>query len=337
MKAAVYTRAGDPDVIHLEDREIPTPAAGEVRVRIQVSGVNPTDWKSRRNTEPTTFQVPGQDGAGIVDALGDGVTGFEIDDRVWVWDSAFQRPGGTSQEYISIPSAQVVALPDAASFELGASLGIPALTAHLALRAGDSTAEPLVAGALDGQFVLVAGGAGAVGHAAIELAVFAGAHVITTVSSDEKAALVTAAGAHTVINYRTEDVAARIAEVAPDGVDRIVEVNPNANAELDTRVAKPHSTIAIYATDESTPMPLIVNPSMRKNLTYRFILTYTSGAEEKAAAVAGVAHAVGAGTLHVGEEHGLPVTFFDLADTAAAHAAVENAAVGKVLIRVAAS
>lgn len=169
MRAVVYDRAGGPEVLRIVEREPKEPGPGEVRVRIRVSGVNPTDWKVRAGTEPRGEQVPNQDGAGVVDAVGEG-TPFAVGDRVWVWDAAWRRPDGTAQEQAVLPARRVVALPPAASFDLGASLGIPALTAHLALRAGDRVASPLEPGALAGRTVLVAGGAGAVGHAAIELA-----------------------------------------------------------------------------------------------------------------------------------------------------------------------
>ena len=333
MRAIVYDRAGDADVLRLVDRPVPEPGPGEVRVRIVVSAVNPTDWKSRRGTDPKTPQVPNQDGAGVVDAAGPD-TPFAEGDRVWVWDAAYQRPDGTAQELVVLPARQVVPLPADASFDLGASLGIPALTAHLALGSADAVPRPLAPGALAGRTVLVAGGAGAVGHAAIELATWAGATVLTTVSSPEKAALAEAAGAHTVIDYRQEDVAAKVREVAPDGVDLVVEVNPHVNADLDAAVLMSNGVVAVYATDRSEPMSLVVRPSMTKNLRWRFLLTYTAPAEEKEAAVAGVRAAVEAGALRVGEEAGLPLTRFPLERTADAHRAIEAGTTGKVLIDV---
>ncbi len=332
MRAIVYTEAGGPEVLHLVEKPEPVPGPGEVRVRIVVSGVNPTDWKSRSGTDPAGEQVPDQDGAGVVDAVGDGVP-FRVGDRVWVWDAAHGRPDGTAQEKVVLPARQVVPLPDSASFDLGASLGIPALTAHLALTA-DGPAEPLAPGRLAGRSILVAGGAGAVGHAAIELAVWAGARVLTTVSSPDKAALASAAGAHHVIDYRAEDVAARVHELVPEGVDLVVEVNPHANAALDAEVLRPHGTAVAYATDRTEPMRLEVRPAMTKNLTWRFLLTYTAPTAAKDAAVAGVTAAVAAGALRVGEEAGLPITRFPLERTADAHRAVEAGTTGKVLIDV---
>ncbi|GAA2753813.1 NADPH:quinone reductase [Amnibacterium kyonggiense] len=333
MRAIVYDRAGGPEVLRLVDKEPREPGPGEVRVRIAVSGVNPTDWKSRSGTDPEAPQTPDQDGSGTVDAVGEDVD-LEPGDRVWVFEAAYRNPDGTAEELAVVPADRVVPLPDGASFDLGAALGVPALTAHIALRAGDPVPLPLAPGELSGRTVLVAGGAGAVGHAAIELAGWAGATVITTVSSPAKAALARAAGAHHVVDYRAEDAAAAIRRIAPDGVDLVVEVNPNANAELDAEVLAPDGTIAVYATDTPEPLAFAVRPFMAKNLRWRFLLVYTAPAAEKAAAVDGVRAAVAAGALRVGEEAGLPLTRFPLERTGDAHAAVEQGAVGKVLIDV---
>jgi NADPH2:quinone reductase len=333
MRAIVYRSAGGPEVLELvDDRAVQDPGPGEVRVRIAVSGVNPTDWKSRSGTQPDGEQVPNQDGAGTVDAVGDG-SPFAVGDRVWVWDAAYRRPDGTAQELVVLPARQVVPLPDSASFDLGAALGIPALTAHLALTA-DGPARALAPRALDGRTVLVAGGAGAVGHAAIELAAWSGARVLTTVSSAEKAALAAAAGAHEVIDYRRQDVAARVRELVPGGVDLVVEVNPHANAGMDAEVLRPDGTAVVYATDRPEPMSLDVRPSMTKNLVWRFLLTYTAPDAAKAAAVAGVSAAVESGALRIGEDAGLPVVRFPLERTADAHRAVEQGTTGKILIDV---
>lgn len=182
----------------------------------------------------------------MIDEIGSGVTGFSIGDRVWLWDVAWGGNEGTAQEYAVVPAAKAVALPGTESFDTGASIGIPALTAHRALTSAED-GPPLSPGALSRQTVLVTGGAGAVGHAAIQLAEWAGATVITTVSGDRKAELARLAGAHTVINYRTDDVVAAVRQAAPGGVDTIVEVNAPANTASDVRVLKPSGTIAIYA------------------------------------------------------------------------------------------
>jgi NADPH2:quinone reductase len=337
MKAVSYRSTGPSSVLEFGERPEPHPGVGEVRVRIHVSGVNPTDWKARaaggRVTELPEAHVPDQDGAGVVDELGQGVTEFAVGDRVWVWDAAYQRPDGTAQELVVLPVRQVVSLPDDVGFDVGASLGIPALTAHRALTAAEHAPAELAPGALAGQVVLVAGGAGAVGHAAIQLAVWSGATVITTVSSSAKAELARAAGAHHVVDYRAEDAATAIRAVAPSGVNIVVEVNPAANFALDAEVAAPDATISVYA-DDGRPVVVPVRPSMAKNLRYQFLLTYTVPPEVKDASVRAVAAAVADGALAVGAEAGLPITRFPLAQTAAAHDAVEAGTVGKVLIDV---
>lgn len=338
MRAIEYRNTGGPEVLRLVEREFSAVAAGQVRVRISVAGVNPTDWKSRTGAGDGALlpqpKVPGQDGAGVVDAVGTGVTRLAPGDRVWVWDAAQYAGGGTAQEYVTLPARQVVALPGTASFELGATLGIPALTAHRALTAFEHASAQLAGGSLHGRSVLVAGGAGAVGHAAIELARWAGATVITTVSSAEKAELAARAGAQHVINYREADVEAAIRGIHPDGVDIIVEVDPLANLELDQNVIAANGTIALYAADVGTVLPLPVRANMTKNVRYQFILTYTTTLAEKDAAVAAVSDAVADGALRVGEAAGLPIIRFPLERTADAHRAVEAGAIGKVLIDV---
>jgi NADPH:quinone reductase len=340
MKAIVYTHTGDPSVLHLVDRDLPEPGPGEVRVRVVVSGVNPTDWKSRRGTGagqslPFAEVVPNQDGSGVVDAVGKDVGGFRVGDRVWLTLAAHQLPsGGTAQEFTVLPADRVHPLPDAASFELGASLGVPAVTAHRALTVSEDGPSRLTPGALAGKIVLVAGGAGAVGHAAIQLSRWAGATVITTVSSAEKAALATAAGAHHVVNYRQSDPAAQIRRLAPEGVDLIVEVAPAQNAGLDLAVIRNRGSVAVYANNGGDTFTLDVRQHFARNVRYQFLLLYTVGQQAIDAAVADVTAAVRDGALSVGDQAGLPLRWFDLAQTVDAHAAVEYGAVGKVLIRV---
>jgi len=264
MKTIMYRATGDPSVLKLVDREIRDPGRGEVRVRIRVSAVNPTDWKSRRGArpgEPLPFAevVPNQDGAGTVDAVGPGVEHLHVGDRVWVALAAYQRAdGGTAQEFSVLPAERVFPLPENAGFDVGASLGVPAVTAHRALTIAEDGPPRLRPGALDGKVILVAGGAGAVGHAAIQLAKWAGAVVITTVSGPVKAALATAAGADHVINYRESHAAADIRRIAPEGVDQIVEVAPAQNAELDLAVIRNRGSIAVYANNGGDQVTLDV-------------------------------------------------------------------------------
>lgn len=242
--AIVYTRTGDSSVLEPKDREVTDPAAGEVRVRVVVSGVNPTDWKNRTGSGPgekLAFDevVPNQDGAGVIDAVGPDVEGLAVGDRVWVYLAQHQRPTGTAQKFTNLPASRVVPLPDGVSFDVGASLGVPAMTAHRALTVSEDGPSRLHPGALEGKSVLVAGGAGAVGHAAIQLARWAGATVVTTVSGPEKGALATAAGAHHVVNYKTGDAAADIRELVPGGIDLVVEVAPAQNRTQRGRGSEP--------------------------------------------------------------------------------------------------
>ena len=338
MRAIVYSETGGPDVLRLVERPEPAPSPGEVLVRVAVSGVNPTDWKSRTGNgpgRPPPFpeMVPNQDGAGTVVAVGRDVDPGRVGERVWLWEAAWQRAGGTAQELVALPASHAVPLPEGTTFDLGASLGIPAVTAHRCLAvasAGPSTLQP---GALRGRVVLVAGGAGAVGHAAIELAAWCGATVITTVSSPEKAVLASAAGAHHVVNYRTQDTEHAVRAAAPNGVDIVVEVAPVANARLDASVIAPNATVSLYASG-GQDLTIAVRAAMTVNARYQFVLVYTMPAAAKQRAVRDVKDAVAAGALRVGAEAGLPLHRYPLERTADAHTAVEGNAVGKVLIDV---
>jgi NADPH:quinone reductase len=214
-------------------------------------------------------------------------------------------------------------------------LGVPAMTAHRALTVSEDGPSRLHPGALAGKAVLVAGGAGAVGHAAIQLARWAGATVITTISSPAKQALAAAAGAHHMINYRDEDAAGAIKGIVPDGVDLVVEVAVAANSQLNIDVAKPRAAVAIYANDGGNEFRLQVRDNMIKNLRYQFVLLYTVGDLALRAAVEDITLALEDNALPVGEDVGLPLHRFPLADTAEAHQAVQDGAVGKVLIDVA--
>ena len=340
MKAIVYRDNGDHDVLQLVDREVPAPGPGEVRVRVAVSGVNPTDWKTRAGaTNPKQFDevTPHLDGAGVIDAVGDEVDPGRVGQRVWLFMATAGRPTGTAAEFTVVPAEQAVPLPDQASFELGASLGVPALTAHRALTVAEDGPRRLHPGALDGKVVLAAGGAGAVGHAVIQLARWAGATVLSTISGPDKARLATAAGAHHVINYREGDPAAEIRKIAPDGVDIVAEVALGANLALDLAVLRTRGTISTYANDGGKPVELDVRQNMTLNTRFQFLVLYTVGPSVLAAAAEDVAAAVDAGALPVGEEHGLPLVRFPLDRTADAHRAVENGTVGKILVDVAES
>ena len=320
MKVALYRACGTAaESLRVEDVDRPDPGPGEVRVRMQLSGVNPTDWKSRSGTTPRPiddFQVPHHDGAGIIDAVGAGVSAGRVGQRVWTWMAAAGNRWGTAAQWSVLPARQAVALPDGASSELGASLGVPAMTAHHALFAD---------GPVDGKSVLVAGGAGAVGHYAIELAKFFGGRVAATVSGPAKAELARTAGADLVVNYRDADAADQLREFAPQ-FDRIVELALGANLDLDLAVSGPGTHIVDYAAEATDPV-LPVRRCMTANVTIRFILLYGIPAEAADQAVADISRAVAAAALTE-----LPVTRFSLDQVADAHNAVEAGAVGKVVV-----
>lgn len=335
MKAIVYERTGDPSVLQLVERPVPQPGPGEVLVRIAVAGVNPTDWKSRRQGPlPAGWQTPGQDGAGVIEAVGTGVDEELIGERVWLWEAAWQRPWGTAAEYTVVPVRQAVRL-GGASFELGACLGIPFLTAHRCLTAGEYLPKSLRPGALSDHTVLVQGGAGAVGNAAIQLAAWADACVIATVSSPEKAQLAAAAGATAVFDYRAQDVVEEVRKIAPDGVHGIVEVSPARNVATDVQLLRPGGVVCVYADDGGDEVTLPIRPLMAPNARWQFVLVYTMPKAAKAQALVDVAAAAAQGGIRVGEEAGLPLHCYPLSATADAHQAVEDAAVGKVLLNAA--
>jgi NADPH:quinone reductase len=320
MKAAIYEAPGPArEVLKVTEVERPEPGPGEVRVRVHVSGVNPTDVKTRSGVTSRPidgFQIPHQDGAGVIDAVGAGVDPARLGQRVWVWLAAAGRKWGTAAEWTVVPGRQAVPLPDGVDMELGASLGVPAMTAHRCLFAD---------GPVAGRTVLVAGGAGAVGHFAIELAKRDGARVAATVSSPEKAELASKAGADLVVNYREADVAAQVRPFSAR-VDRVIEVALGANLQADLALSGPETVVVTYAAEPSDPV-LPVRACMTANVTLRFILLYGVTAAALDQAVADITAALGAGDLTA-----LPVHRFPLDDIAAAHEAVENGILGKVLV-----
>jgi len=320
MLAAQYAtsgvRAGEVDVVEIER---PEPGSEEVLVRVRVSGVNPTDLGSRagHSFDPGHERiVPHHDGAGEIVAVGSNVAAARVGERVWLWGAQWRRPQGTAAQFIALPAAQAVRLPDGASSDLGAGLGIPAMTAHRCLYAD---------GPLDGMAVLVQGGAGAVGHAAIELARFGGARVAATVSSEGKSRLAAAAGAELVVDYRADDVTEAVRAWAPEGVSRVIEVAIGTNVGVDAEVLAAGGVIVSYGVPDKpfvAPIPL-----MAKNGTVRFVLFYTMPDDAKRDAVAGISAALDGGALTA-----LPAVRFPLEDIDAAHEAVGEHAVGKVLV-----
>jgi NADPH2:quinone reductase len=327
MRAAAYTAIGAArDVLTVREVDRPDPGPGQVRVRVQVSAVNPTDTKTRDGTTQRPFdglRIPHQDGAGVIDAVGAGVDPGRVGQRVWVWLASPGGPGGaplaewgTCAEYTVVPEYQATPLPDGASDDLGACLGVPAMTAYHCLTAD---------GPVDGLTVLVTGGAGAVGHYAIELARWAGARVVTTVSGPEKAELARKAGAEHVVNYREGDPAAAILDTVGQ-VDRVVEVSIGQNLDQDLKVIRVGGSVVSYAAGPDDPT-VPVRVAMTANVNLRFVLLYRVPHDVLRTAAQQVTEAVAAGALTA-----LPVHRFPLDEVAAAHEAVESGVTGKVLV-----
>lgn len=325
MKAIWYEKQGTArEVLQYGDVEDPQPAAGEVRVKLDVSGVNPVDVKRRqggRGGLDAQRVIPHFDGAGTIDAVGDDVDSEREGQRVWVYKAQWQRDFGTAAEYIVLPAECAVRLPDHVEFAAGACLGIPALTAYPSVFAD---------GSVEGQTILVTGGAGAVGRYAVQFAKLAGASVIATVSSVEKAELAHTAGADHVLNYKSEDVGSRVQEITSgQGVDRIVEVEFGGNLEASIAAIKPGGTIATYAS-QAVPEPTVpFYTMMYKAIVVQHVLTFLTPLELERQAVLQITDWLEEDQL----THDLGPRF-PLAETVAAHEAVEGDAVGKVLVEI---
>jgi len=320
MKAIVYTQTGPAaDVLKWVDLPTPEPAAGEVRVKLQWSGVNPSDVKSRMGLRSKTLAfpqiTPHSDGAGVIDAVGAGVSASRVGERVWIWNGQWQRPFGTAAQCIVLPAAQAVPLPDAVSGEAGACLGIPALTALHGVLVGAGVA---------GRRVLVAGGAGAVGHYAVQFARRLGAaQVVATVSSDDKARLALDAGADATIDYKREELPARAAALTGGkGFDRIVEVDAAANIGADLTMLAPGGDLAIYGSG-AADIALPFFPAIVKNATIHCYIVYNLSVADRARALATLQPMLARGELQHNVAERLP-----LADCAKAHQRVES---GKVM------
>src|SRR5277367_4893463 len=277
MKAAYYDRQGPArEVLIVGELPDPQPEPGQVRVKVHVSGLNPSDIKGRSGFAgaPMRFPriVPHQDGAGVIDRVGSGVPESRIGERVWLYEAQIGRPAGTAAEYTIVPSINAVPIPDGIPFDVAACLGVAAMTAHRCLFAD---------GDLRDRWVLVTGGAGAVGTAAILLAKWAGAHVATTVSRAEQEAVARRAGADVIINRRTDDVPARIREATANaGVARIVDVNLVDNLPADLGCLAPNGVVSAYATDDPDAiMSVPFLPAMLRGIVFRFVYVYGMPAE----------------------------------------------------------
>ena len=318
MRAAYYEANGSAAaVLRLGEIATPEPGPGEVRVKLAASGVNPSDVKSREGrTRRIAFPrvIPHSDGAGTIDKLGAGVAPARVGERVWTWNAQWKRPFGTAAEHVVLPEALAVRLPDHVGFAEGACLGIPAMTACHAV----ATAEVDSA-----TTVLIAGGAGGVGHYAIQFAKARGAVVITTVSSEEKATLARAAGADHVIDYKRDDVAAAVMDLTDKaGVDAVIEMDLAANAKLYPGLLHARSQVVVYGTgapDATVPAQfLLVNAN-----TIKWIFVYELDAAERAAAIGAITELMQAKRLI----HNVALTL-PLGEIVRAHEAVEQ---GKTL------
>ena len=297
MKAAWYESKGPASqVLRLGELPDPEPAAGEVRVRVHVSAVNPSDTKNRGGARgnivmPFPRVVPHQDGAGVIDRVGAGVSPSRIGERVWVYEAALGRPFGTAAQFTTVPAHKAVPLPEGVSIEAGACLGVPAMTAHYSVFAD---------GPIEGKTVLVQGGAGAVGYYAVQMARLGGAAlVLATVSRDEQAQRALEAGAHAVINYRTEKVVDRVAELLGPGrtLDRIVEVAAGVNLADDVKMLGPRGVIAAYGSDAEQLPTLPFYAMLAKDLTLRTLLVYVMSDDAHTQAVRFIDRALRDGKL----------------------------------------
>ena len=323
MKAIWYeTQGSAEDVLVFGEFADPAVRPGEVLVRLRTSGCNPSDVKLRAGARPMGFEriIPHSDGAGVIEDVGAGVDPGRIGRRVWLWNGQWQRPFGTCAEFTALPASQAVDLPDGVGFEGGACLGIPAMTAYRCVFSD---------GPVEGKTILVTGGAGTVARYAIQLAALRGATVVTTVSNPAKAAYARTAGAHHVLNYRQDDVAAAIMDLT-GGVDRIVELEFGANLPVTEQIIKPNGVIAAYGSaNEMTPV-LPFYSLMFKDVTVRMVLVYLLSDEVRRATLAGLNEILESGSLTHSVAHR-----FDLADTGGAHQAVEQAdKMGSVVVTI---
>ncbi|WP_300515772.1 NADPH:quinone reductase [Aliiroseovarius sp.] len=325
MKAVWYEGFGPADKVLVHgDLPTPDPTPGEVLVRIRASGINPSDVKLRAGARPGATMaypriVPHSDGAGVIEAVGEGVDPARIGQKVWLWNACWQRAFGTAAEFVALPAHQAVPLPDGTSFAEAACFGIPAMTAWYALYRD---------GPIAGKTVLITGGAGTVGRYACQMAALGGARVITTVSSARKAAH---SGTEEWVNYREQDVAEAVRDMTDGaGVDRIVEVDFAANQAASLALIKPGGTIASYASASQMAPELAFYPFMFLNVTLQMLIVYQLDPQTHARGEAQLTEWLSAGKL----SHAV-VPGGSLADTAAAHATVEaGRKLGTVVVEV---
>ena len=324
MRAAYYERNGTArEVLRVGDVETPRAGPGEVRVKLAASGVNPSDVKSRLgSTRKIAFPqvIPHSDGAGVIDEVGNGVPISRIGERVWVWNGQWKRPFGTAAEFIVLPATQAVVLPEKMSFEAGACLGIPAMTAIHAVG---------LAHAQKGTFLLISGGAGAVSQYAIQFAKVRGASVITTVSSPQKTKAAREAGADHIIDYKRENVGERVMEITGKrGVDAVIEMDLTANAKLIPGVLRPKGTVIIYGTGPEAVLPAAF--CLVNSIRLQFFLVYELDPAERERAITGINSELRQGTLL----NRVAQPTFPLAEAISAHEAVEQGTLGNVIVTI---
>ena len=320
MKAVFNTARGKAsDTLEIRECNAPTPKAGDVLVAVKASGVNPSDYKVRSGAQGPMVAdavLIHNDGAGVITAVGEGVDPARIGQPVWMYnvnrsvDGLGQGVNGTAAELVTVPAALAVELPEQATFEQGACLGVPAMTAHRAVMCG---------GSVKGKTVLVTGGAGSVGHSAIEIAKSMGARVITTVSSDTKAEIAKSAGADVIINYKTEDLQARLKDVAPNGIEHVAEVDLAAHVDLYPLVCSLNASVGAYASAKSVTPTVPFYPLAFRNIQIQPIFVYSMSHVAKAEAIKDISRLLRNGQLkpRIGAEFGMD-------QVVAAHEAVES-------------
>ena len=327
MRSIVYSKFGPAkEVLEEKDVPMPSPAEGEVLVEIKFSGANPSDAKSRAGSRPGVAKpqfdqiIPNSDGSGVITSVGQGVERERVGQRVWIWNGQWQRPNGTAAEYISLPSEQAVSMPDNMSFETGAYLGIPGLTAAYCTL-GD--------GLLKGKTVFISGGAGAVGHNCIQLAKWSGAKVIAT-GSKARFDHISNAGADHILDYRDPNLVKKVLQFSPGGVDRAIEVEFGENVNLLHQITKPNGSISLFGGAKNMNPTFPFGPYLFKALKINIALIYILPKEDRDKAIKFLhdAHEVGALKLAIGQ-------IFNLEDCADAHdATLTSGRTGSVLIRI---
>jgi len=324
MRAVFYERNGTArEVLRVGEVGTPRAGAGEVRVKLVKSGVNPSDVKSRMGTtRKIAFPrvIPHSDGAGVIDEVGDGIPKSRIGERVWVWNGQWKRAFGTAAEFVVLSAAQAVPLPENVNFDAGACLGIPAMTAAHAVA---------LAEAAKGTTLLVSGGAGAVSQYIIQFAKMSGANVITTISSAEKAKVARETGADHTIDYKRENVGDRVMEITGKrGVDAVIEMDLSANAKLIAGVLRPKGSVIVYGTGPEATLPAAF--CLVNSIRLQFFLVYELDVSERERALAAISSALRQGKLI----NRTAQRTYSLSETAAAHEAVEQGSIGNVLVTI---